>query len=238
MPDGGVIRIYAGCTDVEFGNIYDLSPGRFVKIEVEDHGKGIPENIIGRIFDPYFTTKTQGCGLGLASSYSIIQKHDGCISVESVPGKGSLFTILLPAVEPESAGIGVSCGGNSRRTVVFIDDDESIGMLAEKMLAQLGFSPRIFIRQQDACSYIRTEKANGREVFALIFDISLPDSESISGFVQEMFSISPSLNIVASSGTFPDSACADCSWYGFNAVMHKPYRIEDMSAVLSSLKCR
>jgi signal transduction histidine kinase len=97
MPDGGTIDIQAGNTIVEASDRLPLKEGRYVKISIRDHGQGIPEEHLSKIFDPYFTTKESRRGLGLAVSYSIIRNHEGLIRVESRKGQFSAFHILLPA---------------------------------------------------------------------------------------------------------------------------------------------
>ena len=99
MPEGGTIKIKAVNLSIDKKSVLPLKKGKYVLISIEDSGIGIPENYITKIFDPYFTTKQKGSGLGLATTFSIIKKHDGLLDVESRPGKGSTFFIYLPAIE-------------------------------------------------------------------------------------------------------------------------------------------
>ena len=100
MPDGGTLHVDCdnfSCAPETAPSIPDLVPGDYIRIRVRDEGVGIPEQCLKRIFDPYFTTKPSGNGLGLATTYSIVRNHNGLITVESAQGCGSTFTVYLPA---------------------------------------------------------------------------------------------------------------------------------------------
>ena len=101
MAEGGIIEIGVENLTVASENEMSLTEGRYVKITIRDYGAGIPEEYLHKIFDPYFTTKQKGSGLGLASVYSIIKNHDGYIGVESKVGAGTTFQIYIPASENE-----------------------------------------------------------------------------------------------------------------------------------------
>jgi len=99
MSKGGAIKLRAGNITLETVANMPLKPGRYVEIQIQDQGNGVAPENLPKIFDPYFTTKPKGSGLGLTTSYSIIKRHDGHITVESELGKGTLFRIFLPATE-------------------------------------------------------------------------------------------------------------------------------------------
>ncbi len=106
MPKGGLLKVKAENTAVDGEHLMPLTKGDYVKLSIEDQGVGISPEHLPRIFDPYFTTKERGSGLGLATSYSIIKKHNGYITVESKPGEGARFFIYLPASRKETSTTG------------------------------------------------------------------------------------------------------------------------------------
>ena len=124
MPTGGTVELTVQNYHIEKGTHHILQAGDYVRISVRDSGIGIPKEIIARIFDPFFTTKQEGHGLGLATAYSVISKHNGCIDVESEPGKGSVFHVYLPAspvpIVPSAPEADEIPKGSGR--ILFMDD--------------------------------------------------------------------------------------------------------------------
>jgi len=108
MPGGGLIDVAAKNIFVDEGQLPALAKGNYVKLSVKDRGIGIPKDVLPHIFDPFYTTKTKGHGLGLATCYSIVSRHGGCLDVESEPGKGSTFYIYLPAAADSAAADAVA----------------------------------------------------------------------------------------------------------------------------------
>jgi len=146
MPSGGVVTITADNMDVSQAQGLPLKKGRYVRISVKDCGDGISPAIIGRIFDPYFSTKREGSGLGLATAYSMVRKHDGHLAVKSTPGSGSVFTVYLPAgdgrpvetveppLEPGSRQAGTS--------ILVMDNEPTVRHVAQSILACRKHHPR------------------------------------------------------------------------------------------------
>lgn len=146
MPGGGGIRVTAENVTTQsqqqLGGGQTLRQGRYVKISIADTGPGIPPEVMARIFEPYFTTKEKGSGLGLTTSFAIVKKHEGCLSVESKPGKGTTFSMYLPAVdEPSLREIGkpqpLVLRGNGR--ILVMDDEESVRTTVKRMLESVGY---------------------------------------------------------------------------------------------------
>ncbi len=141
MPQGGIIHVHAENVLVTAEQGLPLKGGNYVKIVVRDKGVGIPKNILPRIFDPYFTTKHQGSGLGLATAYSIIQNHDGWITAESEVGIGTTFYVYLPASQrklQKSLDLEETIATGSGR-ILLMDDEDSIREVAREMLSTLGY---------------------------------------------------------------------------------------------------
>ena len=141
MPGGGLIKVKAGNVTIEPGTPLPLRPGRYVRVSVGDEGVGIPPDSVGRIFDPYFTTKQKGSGLGLASSYSIIKRHEGHIAVESQVGVGSDFTVYLPAANTDVAEGADPAGdpGSGHGRILVMDDEQVVRNVLQRMLERLGY---------------------------------------------------------------------------------------------------
>jgi len=141
MPEGGIISVKCENAVLPENNEWQLKPGKYVKIIFEDQGVGIPKSYQSRIFDPFFTTKHKGSGLGLTITYSIIKKHDGRISVNSEPGRGSIFEIYLPASEqPVQPRLETETRPQTGKgKILVMDDDEGIRRVAAGLLEHLGY---------------------------------------------------------------------------------------------------
>ncbi len=226
MPEGGNIVINARNVSV--------SQGKFIKISVSDTGTGISPENLNRIFDPYFTTKKNGSGLGLATAYSIIKHHDGSISVESVPGGGTTFQILLPALE-RPAGLEreeeVSLGAAGGKILV-MDDEQSIRVTACAMLGVLGYEAESAGDGAVAVEMYGAAMAQGRPFDAVIIDLTVVGGMGGEDTIKALHGIDPRVRAIVSSGYSSDPVMSRYSDFGFSDVLVKPYRIEDIAAVL------
>ena len=230
MPDGGTITIMAE-------NFSSPTGKRFVKISVADTGVGIPEQHLQRIFDPYFTTKQQGSGLGLATCHSIIKKHGGIINLDSLPGVGSTFHISLPALDldcyAEPGGVvAVTCGFGR---VLVMDDEKSVRMVMREMLEMLGFTVECTINGDEAVALYRKRKEEGAPFDAVFMDLTIPGGRGGKEAVADLLLLDPEVKTVVSSGYADDPVVAHYREYGFSAVLGKPYRLQELSQVLREL---
>ena len=231
MPDGGTVTI---------GVEQACSPPdgeRLVRISVADTGPGIAESNLLRIFDPYYTTKPQGNGLGLATCYSIIKRHGGKIRAASKPGEGSSFIISLPASEQqcgaEAKPEGVLVRGSGR--VLVMDDDGDIRTLARGILQELGFTVECAGHGAQAIELYLRAKELGAPFCAVILDLTIPGGIGGKETIARLLEIDPGVKGIVSSGYSNDKILADYRDYGFRAVLNKPYRAQEMSAVLREL---
>ena len=233
MPAGGALRVTAH-NDVVAGHP-GLAPGNYVQIVIADTGEGIRRDDLTRIFDPYFTTKQSGSGLGLAAVYSIIKKHGGHIGVESEVGRGTSFQIWLPAmqVQPASASFPLSAapqpfGGR----VLFMDDEEVIRRMAALMLQRLGFEVECATDGVDAVEKFRAARA-GRNPFALvIMDLTVPGGMGGRDTITQLRAIDPQVKAIVSSGYSSDPVLSDYRTHGFCGVVVKPYQRADLVRAL------
>jgi PAS domain S-box-containing protein len=234
MPDGGVIRLRAQNVTVSAGDLSALKPGRYVKIAIEDHGIGIRPEHLPKIFDPYFTTKQKGTGLGLATAYSIIQKHDGHITVESQLGVGTVFTLYLPATVAETP---IKTAAEAppvvhQGYVLVMDDEDIVRDVTGKMLTKLGYDV-VFARDgAEAIDAYRTAQANGQPFDVIIMDLTIPGGMGGKEAIKRLLDINPQAKVIVSSGYSNDPVMANFKDYGFCDVVAKPYKIQELSQAL------
>jgi two-component system cell cycle sensor histidine kinase/response regulator CckA len=242
MPLGGVVKISARNTpanDVSLPST--LATNHYVVLSIEDNGVGISEEYLGKIFDPYFTTKEKGSGLGLATSYSIIRNHDGQIHVSSKIGKGSVFSIYLPAV-PEGVEARtseqVTPAAPTRTRVLVMDDEELIRNLARELLNALGHEVEVAAHGEESVAKYQAAMASGKPFGAVILDLTIRGGMGGADTVKRLREIDPGVRAIVSSGYSQDAVIADHSNHGFMAFLKKPYNVDELRNVLDSLPSR
>jgi PAS domain S-box-containing protein len=232
MPDGGTIAIR--CRNVLAESRAPVADGRYVEIAVRDHGSGISAEDLGRIFDPFFTRKERGRGLGLSTAYSIVKQHGGSISVESTPGAGSTFTVLLPAArsaaEARADGERPVVGGKGR--ILVMDDEEGIQRVLKRMLARLGYEVECVSDGRLATEAYARELRAGGSFDAVIMDLTVPGGMGGKDAVRRLLEIDPQAKAIVSSGYSDDPIMSDFRSFGFAGVISKPYELEDVGAAL------
>jgi CheY-like chemotaxis protein len=186
------------------------------------------------IFDPFFTTKTQGHGLGLATSYSIINRHNGTIDVESKEGVGSTFTIYLPAdsskvTEPEEITTSKYVGDG---TVLIMDDEEVIRDILSEMLEVIGFSVIATSDGNEAIAKFKEETDEGKTISCLIFDLTVPGGLGGKDAVKEIRKINQSIPVFVASGYADDPAISEPVKYGFTDGIPKPFTMKKLAEML------
>ncbi len=237
MPGGGTVTIRVEQAVAQEKQGTPLKAGEHVLISVTDRGIGIPKEHLVRIFDPYFTTKRKGSGLGLATAYSVIKNHEGHIAVESELGKGSTFSVLLPASSSSvprkpAAPEGIVPG---RGTVLVMDDEQSIRDMARHMLTMLGYDPVFASDGAEAVRLYRQALDEGRRMDAVILDLTIPGGMGGKEALERMLELDPSVKAIVSSGYSDDPVMSDHRRYGFASVISKPYDVKQMSRVLHAV---
>jgi PAS domain S-box-containing protein len=240
MPRGGTITINAENMNLDGNNILSMSPGSYVRLQVSDQGCGIPQENLKNIFDPYFTTKSGGTGLGLASVHSIISKHGGYISVRSSQGRGTTFEILLPASaeQPMQTSLSDSAAHPSHRaeaSILVMDDEEMICDLTSAILGDLGYRVTTCSNGQEAIDLYRAAFQAGVPFQAVIMDLTIPGGMGGKEAAQNILDIDPKACLIVSSGYSHDQIVADYRDFGFSGVAVKPYTANYIASVLSDL---
>jgi PAS domain S-box-containing protein len=234
MPDGGIIEVTAENIMSNAVNMLPLQAQKYVRISIKDHGIGIQKENLQKIFDPYFTTKKGGSGLGLATCYSIMKRHDGYIAVESEVGIGSTFHIYLPASEtkflPGSAAQERFARGQGK--ILVMDDHDNIRVLVKEMLSRFGYEVELAKDGTTAIDLYKKARDCGRPFDVVIMDLTVPGGMGGKEAIKRLLEIDSSVKAIVSSGYSNDTIMAEYREYGFSGVIVKPYRIEEMMSVL------
>jgi PAS domain S-box-containing protein len=240
MPLGGSVMVTAkNVAESSASRPQILARGNYIMISIEDTGVGIPEQYVGKIFDPYFTTKEKGSGLGLATSYSIVRNHGGMIDVRTKPGEGSTFTFYLPAIagEDRTASPVRPEERSAQRTarVLVMDDEEIIRSLSRELVNALGHEADDAKHGQETLEKYQGAIAAGRPFDIVILDLTVRGGMGGVETIQKLREIDPGVKAIVTSGYSDDAAISHHVSHGFKAYLKKPYNIDQLRQVLSSL---
>jgi len=236
MANGGQLQVRAKNVELKKGEFPPLKSGRYVKVEVEDEGVGIPEEHLERIFDPYFTTKQKGSGLGLASAYSIVKNHFGVIHALSEPGKGTTFVFFLPAtyeepqMEEEKEYVILGQG-----RVLLMDDEEIIRKMVAGIIEKLGYEAVTAIDGEEALDKYREAMLAGKPFAAVILDLTIKGGMGGEETLDKLKEIDPEVKAIVSSGYSLDLVMSDYKRVGFAGMIAKPYSLSKMSQILGEV---
>jgi two-component system cell cycle sensor histidine kinase/response regulator CckA len=235
MPNGGVIAVAAENVveaDRRSENALPVVPGNYLRVSIVDQGIGIPRENIGRIFDPYFSTKQRGSGLGLATTYSIVKNHGGFLVIDSSLGRGTTVLVSLPASTSHplrTARPAVHTHGGRRRVLV-MDDEASIRTLTSNMLRFLGYEAEAVDTGSAAVERFEHEKFD-----LVMLDLMVPGEMGGKEAMRRLAGINPSVKAILVSGYSRDSTLTNFRDHGFHAAIAKPFTLQELSATLSSL---
>ena len=238
MPEGGIIEIKGeNITFSDKNQIKDsvLREGDYIQLSVIDQGIGISKDHIQKIFDPYFTTKQKGNGLGLATTYSIIKNHQGIVIVESQIGVGTTFTIYLPRslkdiVASNETNQEQLIKGQGR--ILIMDDEKMIRDVTGKMLKYLGYEVDYAEDGSKAIEQYKNASDSGNGFDVIIMDLTIPGGMGGKEAIQKLLEIDPQVKAIVSSGYSGDPIMSHYKKHGFSGVISKPYELESLGGVL------
>jgi CheY-like chemotaxis protein len=237
MPEGGRVEMRADNLRLEGGEGLPLAPGHYVRITVEDEGVGIAADDLPKLFDPFFTTKPDAAGLGLATSYSIVRRHGGHMSVTSREGIGASFHVYLPASSnAPSAGNATAPKGRPVQARILIMDDEAlVRSMLSRMLERLGHRVTATSDGAEAIdTYLKAK--NDRAPFdAVIVDLTVPSGIGGLSVLDALLRADPSAKVIVSSGYSTDATMANAEDHGFAGVIPKPFSLEQVRSTLEEV---
>ncbi|MHB8413965.1 MAG: hybrid sensor histidine kinase/response regulator [Acidiferrobacteraceae bacterium] len=232
--NGEPIRVAVRKVHLKYGES-PLPAGSYIEISCRDGGAGITQGNLSKIFDPYFTTKPKGTGLGLTTSYSIIKRHDGFIRAESTLGQGTCFSVLLPAsngvVMPEPVVAESPRRGVGR--ILVMDDEIFIRELLKRLLALFGYEGEFAQDGREAIKLYMAAKEHGRPFDLVVMDLIVPGGMGGQEAVKRLLELNPEAKVVVSSGYSNDPVMADFHQYGFCDAVAKPYKNDELRQVIA-----
>ena len=238
----GVITVSVGATrcDEEYLRKTelreDLVPGLYVHLEVTDTGGGMGAETRSRIFDPFFSTKFTGRGLGLAAVLGIVRAHKGALKVYSEPGKGTTFKILFPAFEDTVGGARTNDPSHltdwrGKGTILLVDDEESLIALGARMLEHLGFT---VLTAADGLQAVDLYRERGKEIDLVLMDLTMPHMDGAEAF-SELRRLNPDVRVVLASGYSHEDVASRFAGKGIDGVLQKPYTLAKLRETLAGL---
>jgi PAS domain S-box-containing protein len=238
MPQGGTLTVSAEHVSLRPQDHPPLAPGKYIKVSFRDSGIGMPPNVLSRIFDPYFTTKETGRGLGLASVYSIIRQHDGGVEVESTPGKGTVFHLLLPVSQRPIHDKGISSFPTPKGTgkILVMDDELELRSYLVKILNSAGYQT-VGVGDGRKVLELLKDPAQKYDPFtAVILDLTVPGGMGGKETVEEIRRSDPRLPVFVVSGYGNDSIMANPARYGFSGSLTKPFTTAELLEMLNKAR--
>jgi PAS domain S-box-containing protein len=239
MPDGGSLFVKIDKTKINKIAGLPVAPGEYLRLSFRDQGTGIIEEHLNRVFDPYFTTKQTGSGLGLASCYSIISNHGGAIDVKSKVSQGTEFTLILPtSASQPSEHESVSdeeLKGNGR--ILLMDDEKTIRALGQKILQEVGYRVDVASDGNSAVILFKQAQKEGNPYAAVVLDLTIPGGVGGEETMKKLLELDPKLRGIVCSGYSEHPLMTEHQRYGFGECITKPFRARDLlNAVARLLK--
>ncbi|MCV9386584.1 hybrid sensor histidine kinase/response regulator [Reichenbachiella ulvae] len=242
MEHGGILKVNLSNVEMDKNDHPNLEEGKYLKVVIADNGIGIEPHDLDQIFDPYFSTKEFGNGLGLATAYSIIIKHRGFINVSSVKGEGTVFEILLPATDSEPETVkkplkqnGSTLNNSSPARILVMDDIEMLRKVITRMLEADGFEVFATGEGKTAIEIFAASIANGTPFDVTILDLTVPDGMGGVETIDQILKIDPNARVIASSGYANHQAMSEFKHYGFKNIITKPYTNDELLKVINEV---
>jgi signal transduction histidine kinase len=237
MPGGGTVQVLAENVVLAAGVPFPLPEGRYVKITVQDSGRGIPKEVLSNIFDPYFTTKAEGSGLGLTTAYAIVIKHEGYITIASEVDGGTTVVIYLPASQKATVSAqthaSIPLSGSGR--LLIMDDEAIVRNVLRQLLESLGYTVECVQDGTEAVAAYQRAQAAGQPFAVVILDYTIPGGMGGLEALARLRAIDPQVTALISSGYANNPVVADWAYYGFSGVVAKPYTIAQLQEALHNV---
>jgi len=243
-PGAGEVFIRAGKRQLARGEAPPLPAGAYVQISIRDTGHGIPAHLLAKVFDPFFTTRSTGTGLGLTTSYSMARRHGGLLSIASRVGDGTTLTLLLPAAQgkagaqecaAEPPAGSVEPAPPRRLRVLLMDDEPLVLKVGARLLRKLGMEVETAVAGEEAVEAYRRRFAEGDPPHVVILDLTVPGGMGGAAALERLREIDPGVVAIACSGYFDEGVMADPGKFGFAGVLGKPYLTVDLEQVLAAV---
>ncbi len=237
MPEGGTISVTAKRRSLISNQIPGLAEGQYAEISIKDKGIGIPESLLSKVFDPFFTTRDTGSGLGLATCHSIIRKHNGTIKIVSRMGKGTTVYIYLPASESEISAIPEQETAVARMggRILVMDDEELIRDVAEGMFELLGFEVVCTKNGKEAIAAFKNAQKTGKSFDLVFLDLTVPGGIGGEQTMSEILRLDPEATGIVASGYSDSPVLANPEKFGFAGKIEKPFRQYELTSVLEAV---
>ncbi len=238
MNDHGTLHVYAHNVKNDDSMQSIIGKEKYIKISIEDNGPGIKAENIEKIYDPYFTTKPYGTGLGLTVVYSIIKQHGGLIFVDSTPNKGTRFDIYLKATDKPADDFNKEYEVSSifgKGKILVLEDDENIQFILKTMLQELGYEVDIANDGDEALEKYEKYRNHTENYLFAIMDLTIPGKKGGKETIKQIRQIDKDFKVIVSSGYSNDPVMSNYKEYGFDGILPKPYRFEDLKQIIASL---
>ena len=236
MPNGGVLNISAENLRLDDKNGLPLDPGRYIKVSIADHGPGVPFEVVPKIFDPYFTTKTSSTGLGLAISYSIIRKHGGMLHLENNSAAGATIVFYLPAATAKVVSDPLQPNENAfhpnAKRILVMDDESAIRELISQLLETMGYEVTAVPDGSEAIRIYERALRKGEHFLVVILDATVRGGLGGVETIERLRNIDPDVNAIICSGYSDEAALSQFLSYGFRGALPKPFTRRELADAL------
>jgi len=236
-------RLTVSCSNVELKSDAHVESGEYIRLSIKDTGQGISPDDLKKIFNPYFTTKPDGSGLGLSTSYSIVSRHSGTIKVYSEEGKGTEFVIYLPTAGKETRPLDEEKVPDDEvpaisARILIMDDDPKVRNVLSSMLEILGYSVTESSEGSEAIELYRDGIAAGKPFDAVIMDLTVPGGMGGEAAIEKLKQIDPDVRAIVSSGYANNQVLSSFTDYGFGGRLTKPFRLSTLKKELYAVLTR
>lgn len=245
MNGGGTLMITARNLSVGKKDSDILEPGHYVEMTIRDHGVGIPDADLDKVFDPYFSTKPHGTGLGLTIAYSIVKRHNGHLTIDCPADGGTRVKLILPA-SPSCTHQEMALGQpklvsypalmpEGEKHILVMDDDPDVREVVELLLVELGYSVHSVADGHRAIDAYRRALEADAPFDAVIMDLIVPEGMGGRQTAQKLLEIDPAARLIVASGYSDDPVMAAHEDHGFSALLVKPFDLVELAEALAQI---